>query len=121
MLSLTRKTDYALIAAAYLADRHRRGQGPASARTIAEAFDLPRPLLMNVLKSLSQEGLVSSTRGAGGGYELAADPARLDLLTVARAVEGAGEAEDHPAIRRLRDRLEAELAGLTLADLLEDF
>ena len=121
VLSLTRKTDYALIATGYLAHRRRAGLGPTSARTIAEAFDLPLPLLMNVLKALSQQGLVTSTRGAGGGYELAVEPAELDLLTVARAVEGGDEPEDHPAVHRLRRRLEAELAGLTVADLVDDF
>lgn len=88
MLSLTRKTDYALVALALLGQRKRDGQGPISARAIAETFGLPQPLLMNILKELAQAKIVRSTRGAAGGYELAADPSALSILDVVVAIEG---------------------------------
>src|SRR5687768_11228888 len=69
MLSLSKKTDYALIALAYLAERGR----VSSAREIAASAGsgpLPLPLLMNILKTLHQHGFLESTRGAKGGYRI---------------------------------------------------
>src|SRR5579862_5799279 len=99
MISLTKKTDYALIALAYL------GQHPgrvASAREIAEARNLPAALLMNILKELQHHGLLRSTRGVKGGYEIAADFNSVSLHQVIVALEGpvrliecAGESSCH--------------------------
>jgi Rrf2 family protein len=67
MLCLSKKTEYALIALGYLAER--KGQ-VASAREIGEAFDLPLPLLMNILKALNRTDLLTSSRGLRGGYQI---------------------------------------------------
>ncbi len=85
MLSLTKKSEYALIAICHLA---RVGERVVSAREIAELHEVPLPLLMNVLKQLNQAGYVSSVRGARGGYTLSVPPASLTLSAVLRAVEG---------------------------------
>src|ERR1700728_2713904 len=85
MLSLSKKTDYALIALAYLAERPGR---VASAREIAEARDLPAALLMNILKELQHHGLLRSTRGVKGGYEIAVDLAAVSLHQLIVALEG---------------------------------
>jgi len=85
MLSLSKKTDYALIALAFLADRPDR---TASAREIAAAHNLPLPLLMNILKSLHQAKLLTSTRGIKGGYQIAIDPHRLSLYDLVIQVDG---------------------------------
>lgn len=94
MLSLNRKTDYALVALAYLGRMHQAEQmsaalpTQASARQIADLFQLPLPLLMNVLKELCQAGVVRSTRGVHGGYSLVVDPRSLTLLQVVEIMEG---------------------------------
>lgn len=93
MLSLTRKTDYALIALTRLASEalgaEPGGPGqPVSAREIAAQFDLPLPLTMNVLKRLHRAGLIESTRGVRGGYGLARDPRQVKLTEVIEAIEG---------------------------------
>lgn len=88
MLTLTRKTDYALVALSHLAHRRAEASGPVSARQIAESYHLPLPLLMNILKELAQAKLVTSTRGATGGYELAVEPTRVSLLEIINATEG---------------------------------
>lgn len=139
MLSLTRKADYALVALVYLAHRQRHGAGPASARMVAETFDLPQPVLMNTLKTLARHGLVQSHRGVGGGYELGRDPTTVSLLEVVRSIEAEHAAEDEAnpetaprdpeqtrsgvggeAVRRLQHRLDGFLERLSLADLLEE-
>ena len=89
MLSLNRKTDYALVALAYMADRP--GQW-SSAREIAQSSDVPLALLMNVLKTLHQGHILRSTRGMRGGYQIAADLERLSLYDLTRAVAQADSA-----------------------------
>ena len=86
--SLTRKTDYALVALAALG-REKNGNGqPLSARWIAEAYDLPLPILMNALKELHRAEIVCSRRGAGGGYYLCREPAQITMREVIEAIEG---------------------------------
>ncbi len=85
MLSLTRKTEYALIALTHLV---RREGKPASARDIAQKYHLPVALLMNTLNELTHHELVRSTRGARGGYRLARSPETITLAEVIDATEG---------------------------------
>ncbi|MBI1374595.1 MAG: Rrf2 family transcriptional regulator [Phycisphaera sp.] len=88
--TLTRKTDYALVALAALATEAMRGEAPEplSARQIAEAYDLPVHLLSNVLKDLHRAEVICSRRGAGGGYLLCRTPESIALLEVVEAIEG---------------------------------
>ena len=97
MLSLNRKTDYALVALAHMADRPEQW---ASAREIAERGEVPSGVLMNVLKTLHQGGILRSTRGSRGGYRIAADLERVslfDLVGVLEKVEPTAEAHGEPA------------------------
>jgi Rrf2 family cysteine metabolism transcriptional repressor len=81
VLQITKRVDYALIALTHLTlhvgERY-------SARGVAEAYKLSRPLMANVLKDLTRGGLVRSVRGTKGGYELLLD---ADTLPVGRVVE----------------------------------
>src|SRR5215510_2114177 len=85
MLALTKKVDYGLIALCHLAN-HRDEM--ATAREIAARYHLPPALLMNVMKSVAQAGLVRSSRGARGGYELAQPPEAITLNAIIEAIEG---------------------------------
>ncbi len=85
MLSLTRKTDYGLVALAGLA---RVAPAKLSAREIANQFGVPLPLLMNILTELARHGIVESTRGAKGGYRLAQSPEEISLTQLIEALEG---------------------------------
>ena len=137
MLSLSRKTDYALVALAYLGAA--AGAGAVSARQVAEATGLPEPVTQAVLKQLATARIVASTRGAAGGYELARDPGQVTVLEVVVAIEGpvqtaaccdgnlpilgqdcrlAGDCTISPAIKTLHRRLVGVLEETTLADLL---
>ena len=91
MLSLNRKTDYALVALAYMADRS--GQW-SSAREIAGSADVPLALLMNVLKTLHQGHVLRSTRGVRGGYQIAADLEQLSLFDLTRVLENTDRSPD---------------------------
>jgi len=85
MLSLTKKTDYALIALGYLAEHRAK---TVSAREIADAFNMPAALVMNILKTLHHSGMLSSTRGTKGGYRLTADLDRISMHQLIEILEG---------------------------------
>jgi Rrf2 family protein len=58
------------------------------ARRLAEFFNLPEHYLAKHLQSLSQAGLVVSTKGPGGGYRLARLAAEISLLDIVEAIDG---------------------------------
>lgn len=67
--------------------RHQ-GTGPVSLAEVAEHEDLPRPYLEQLVSSLRDAGLVASTRGARGGYQLTRSPDDIRMSDVLRALEG---------------------------------
>ena len=114
------------------------GAGPASLAEIAGAEDMPRAYLEQLAFVLRDAGLVVSTRGAHGGYELARPPASIPMSEVLRALEGPLApmicATDEPGHDlacdrtssctvnllwiRVRDAVAGALDGVTLADLV---
>lgn len=66
----------------------RRGSGPVPLTGIAEAETLPLAYLEQLVSRLRKADLVSSTRGAHGGYELSRDPAEITMAEVVQALEG---------------------------------
>ncbi len=99
--SLTRKTDYALVALAALAEEADGAARALSARQLAQTHQLPASMLMNVLKELHRADILCSRRGAGGGYSLCRMPDEISLLEVIEAIEGPVKValccEDEPA------------------------
>ncbi|HUG46850.1 MAG TPA: Rrf2 family transcriptional regulator [Candidatus Limnocylindria bacterium] len=113
------------------------GDGPVSLTEMADHEALPRPYLEQLVVSLRQAGLVRSTRGARGGYQLARPPADIRMGTVLRALEGpiapmicASEDPAHAGICertgfcnvntlwvKVREAITGALDSLTLADL----
>lgn len=139
MLSLSKKTEYALIAMCHLA-RAAGDEQVHSARDIAERYHVPLPLLMNVLKTLHRAALVSSIRGARGGYRLSRPPQDVSLARLVEVVEGplalvecvgppvesgcgcdlAGTCPVRSPIQRIHDRFQQFLADISLADVAFD-
>jgi Rrf2 family protein len=116
--------------------RHH-GAGPASLAEIAAEEDLPRAYLEQLVMNLREAGLVTSTRGAHGGYELARPPEAITMAEVLRALEGpvapmlcASEDPAHVGCDRsarctvnvlwvrVRDAVTSALDSMTLADLV---
>ena len=114
------------------------GTGPASLAEIAAEEDLPRAYLEQLVVSLREAGLVTSTRGAHGGYELARPPETISMTEVLRALEGpiapmmcASDDPEHATLCdrasrctvnvlwvRVRDAVAGALDSMTLADLV---
>jgi Rrf2 family protein len=87
-VDISARTEYAIRAMLALADASRSMAGPLSVDTLASQQELPRKFLEAIVSDLRRAGLVTSTRGARGGYSLVRDPARISLGDVFRAVDG---------------------------------
>src|SRR5947199_7888515 len=64
------------------------GKGPLSLGEIASSEGLPLPYLEHLVARLREAGLVRSTRGARGGYELEGRPEEITMAEVVNALEG---------------------------------
>lgn len=124
------KTEYACIAVLELATRHDSGE-PVRIREIADAHGIPSRFLVQILLQLKSAGLVNSTRGASGGYQLARDPNEITLGEVMSVVDSQSGAirsfAEHPTktaqvlLARWQDvaRQEREmLSEISFADLV---
>src|SRR6188472_422484 len=64
------------------------GGGPVALSTVAEAETLPLSYLEHLVAKLREAGLVTSQRGAHGGYRLAVPAEEVRMLEVVEALEG---------------------------------
>ncbi len=97
MLRISRETDYAVVLLTRLSagDVAATNGGTAeaepllaNARDLAETTHLPLPTVSKVLKILARGGLLTSQRGAKGGYSLARPAGDISVAEIIRVVEG---------------------------------
>ena len=133
MLRLSKKADYALMAVKHLAQRPDGGS--ASAREIAEAYDIPLELMAKVLQRLVRAGLLISTQGTRGGYTLSRPSGSISVADVIQAIDGpftvtacSSEKIDCEQYRKcsirdplwqIRERIAATLGTVTIAEMAE--
>jgi len=133
MLRLSKKTDYALMAMKHLASDP--GHRAATARALAERYDIPIELMAKVLTRLVRSGLLVSHQGTHGGYELAQPPEATSVAAVLEAIDGpltmTACAHGHECdqfskcivrdpLRRIRDRIAAILAECSILEIAVD-
>ena len=85
-MRLTAKSEYGLLAVIDLAVSY--GEGPVSAREIAERREIPARFLEQLFVALRRGGVVSAVRGARGGFVLTREPSEISVLEVVEALEG---------------------------------
>lgn len=113
---------------------------PVPAAKLAAFYDLPAAYLNKQLQALARAGIVTSTPGPRGGFQVARSPREITVLDVVVAIEGPDEAfhceqllKQGPggdpdvdyrracvvaqAMRQADLAWRRELAGRTLADL----
>ncbi len=83
---LSTKGDYGVRALIDLA-KHT-GEGPVQRAEIARRRLIPESYLDHLLAQLRRDGYLRSTRGPGGGHELAKAPEEITLLEVLESLEG---------------------------------
>ena len=127
-LSFNAKTSYGLLALLELAGIQAQG-GRLQVSAIAQRQDIPERYLEQMLTSLRKGGVLNSSRGPRGGYQLARPAAAIQLSEVLDCLEGSSEPEQaaQPSLERqvlqaldtqLVDQRRALLESTTLADLL---
>ncbi len=85
VLRISRLTDYGTVLLAHLAAHQAT---VCSAADVAGATGIAPPTVSKLLKLLARAGLVTSTRGANGGYRLARPPQDISAADVIDALEG---------------------------------
>lgn len=130
MLRLSKLTDYGTVVLATLAEAPEE---MLSAADVAGRTGIAPPTVSKLLKLLTRGRLVSSTRGAHGGYSLARDPEKISAVQIIDAIEGpvaltecSGnhsqcDLEGHCAVgtnwQRINLAIRDALRGVTLAEL----
>lgn len=87
-MELSCKIEYAILALLELAIHYSEAE-PLQIRQIAAEQNIPDRYLEQLLATLRRGGLIKSQRGAKGGYLLAREPWKIQLLEVVRCMEGA--------------------------------
>ena len=85
MLRLSKLTDYATVILSFMARDNRR---VCAAMEIATVTRIALPTVSKILKALVNANVLSSTRGAKGGYILASAPENITVATIISALEG---------------------------------
>ena len=85
-MRLSNLADYAVVAMCAVS-RHCGG-GRTNAAAIAAETGLPVPTVQKLVSKLSKAGLLRSTRGVGGGLQLARPAAAISVADIVEAVEG---------------------------------
>lgn len=130
-MRLTTKGRYAVTAMLDLA-LHARHE-PVSLADISERQSISVSYLEQLFAKLRKQGLVSSVRGPGGGYQLARDGGEIFIAEIIDAVDesvdatrcgGKGDCQQgmtcltHELWSDLSDQLHAFLGGISLQELV---
>ncbi|MGB6006948.1 SUF system Fe-S cluster assembly regulator [Castellaniella sp.] len=134
MLRISKIVDYGILVLTHMAARPTH---VCSAADLAASLGLGQPVVSKVLKLLAQHRLVSSTRGAHGGYRLERAANQINVaeiidaledqpfgLTECTAMPGACSVESGCHIRthwqRINLVVRRTLESVTLADMLDE-
>jgi FeS assembly SUF system regulator len=85
VLRISKLTDYATVILAFLASAPDRLHAAAE---VAEQTRLSLPTVSKLLKGLQRAGLVTSTRGSHGGYQLTRPATAISAVAILDALEG---------------------------------
>jgi len=82
---ITRNTDYAIRALCCIAGQNK---DIISADYLVKSLGMPRPFLRRILQSLKKEGLLNSYKGKGGGFCLAVQPKKINVIHIMKIFQG---------------------------------
>jgi Rrf2 family protein len=86
-MKVSAKAEYACLAVLALA-RRSGDDPPVRIREISATHGIPERYLVQILLQLKGAGLVTSTRGAAGGYRLARPASSISVGEVLSAIDG---------------------------------
>lgn len=127
-MKLSRTVSYAVKAMVALAAEPR--ESPVCCKQLAESGDMPERFLLQILRTLVTNGLLTSVRGVYGGYCLARSPEEITLLEVIEAIDGplalrmpdetSCDGALEKSLRDLSDRLRGNFSEVKLAHLVSN-
>lgn len=133
MVRLSAKTEYALRA---MIDLAMHPEVRTTFPDIAHRQGIPRKFLPTVLHSLIQSGLIISTRGYGGGVQLAGDASKITVRQIIERVDGQqklydcdfrggscaqqGQCKLHNVLVQAGDAMLEVMGKVTLAELVPE-
>lgn len=85
MFRLNRLTDYAVVV---LSQMSEDAKTLASAQQLAEQSGVPLPTVAKLMNLLSRHDIVTSFRGASGGYCLSRAAEEISVAAIVEAIEG---------------------------------
>ncbi len=91
-----------------------------SAKEMAEAVNVSEAHLAKVFQRLVREGLVHSTRGPKGGFELARSPDKITLFDIYVVIEGVPKG-DHCLLHKEQCPFGKCIFGSLLGNLTKEF
>jgi len=124
-MKISAKGRYALLATSYMAHIG----GSVSVNTISEKLGISKIYLEQVFSLLRGAGIVSSTKGAGGGYTLTRDASNITALDILRPTsptlfDGGAASQDQPGmavdtlvVQALSESVISTLSKVTVADI----
>lgn len=129
---LSRPTTYAIRALLHIA--RQNSDRPLLAPSIAESERLPSSFLSKLLRTLSEAGILTSSRGPGGGFRLARPADKISLQDVSVLFDGLSLANEcllgygkcmdqtpcpvHKIWGPRKENVQEFLASTTIAELL---
>ena len=132
MLQITRKVDYAIRGMVCLASKP--SDKVSLLNEIAVDVGVSQTFLAKIFQHFNKMGLVKSSRGAGGGFQLSRPAEEITLLEIVESVEGniilnhclvtAGQCSRdstctvHPVWREVQEKIRGTLGSVTLKHLV---
>lgn len=132
MLRLTKLTDYGILLMTRMASSE---QERFTAAELAEITRIPSPTVSKILQMLLHEGLLDSTRGAKGGYQLTRSTADINVSEIINVFEGSialtecnldeSSCDQHDVCstsnnwKRINQAVRQALQDISLADMTE--
>ena len=120
MLTISNKSRYGIAALLALAEFYNSGL--LQIKDIASRCDIPHQFLEQIFNRLVKAGILKSTRGKNGGYQLAKPPEQITVLHIVNALEGniafvSGSDEQHDVIVGLFHEAEMNLKKILSVSL----
>ncbi len=131
MKLITRDTDYAVRALCFMA---RRKDEVVSVSHLVKALKIPGPFLRKLLQVLNKKKILSSSKGAGGGFTLAKPADKIYLANLMKIFQGTFQLNEcffkrarcrnmhtcplRKKIMCLQSLVSGELESITIASLL---
>lgn len=84
MIRMSKLTDYGIV---LMVNMTRAGKA-RTARQLAAESNLPLPTVAKILKVLTRQGFLDSTRGVHGGYSLGREAEEISVTDLIEALEG---------------------------------